>query len=319
MGLFSRKPEFSDVQKLAKDSSGEFSAPGASTLAAIKVGNLVRVRHSDERFWVQITQVDSKRLVGRVANNVVRAPFYIGDEVEFEKRHVLVLRGPSEDLSLILKQQQPVYSDSNLFAERIDRTFETFNQLDALDPMLDIVAHEARVFRKAYETTGRLEIGEDNPWVPGRISNNDTLEVIVNLLGGYILNEQRIINQKNQWTLNSAQRWLVHTFNIHGRPWLFLNCEEYPEDRHDLRELLRYEDFISATDHLKNGLGIDYSETTAEELMPLMWLGRDACLEHSFKNDATKTEWVHSEQIYEALGVSNPQWSGWMQSMTHAH
>ena len=82
------KNEFTDAQKMAKKYPKTFEAPSLKELKAIKIGNYVKVSHSNERFWVKITKIIPKRLSGEVDNSLFFAPFKLGQIIHFGYNNV---------------------------------------------------------------------------------------------------------------------------------------------------------------------------------------------------------------------------------------
>jgi hypothetical protein len=66
-----------------------FEAPTKEELDALKVGNIVKVSHNNERFWVTITAIDKDIITGKVDNVLIRPqPFKYGDIIKFKKHHI---------------------------------------------------------------------------------------------------------------------------------------------------------------------------------------------------------------------------------------
>jgi hypothetical protein len=80
---------FIDAQARHEETPDTFHVMHIEDLrATVVVGDMVKVCHSDERFWVQVTERKDDRIAGTVANDLFRAPFDYGDLVQFELRHI---------------------------------------------------------------------------------------------------------------------------------------------------------------------------------------------------------------------------------------
>ena len=80
---------FTDAQEMQKLHPKTFEAPTKRTLSALKVGDSVKVSHGMERFWTLITKIKGNKIKATVDNVVFEnQPFKLGDEIEFEKRHI---------------------------------------------------------------------------------------------------------------------------------------------------------------------------------------------------------------------------------------
>lgn len=83
---------FVDAQEMAKSHPDSFEAPNKKELDTLKSGDIVKVCHSDERFWAVVKEVDGDKITATVDNDLVLVEeFNCGDDVEFEKRHIYAI------------------------------------------------------------------------------------------------------------------------------------------------------------------------------------------------------------------------------------
>lgn len=88
--------KFTNAQAMHKKHPDTFEAPTKEELDALKVGNIVKVSHHNERFWVTITAIDKDIITidkdiitGKVDNVLIRPqPFKYGDIIKFKKHHI---------------------------------------------------------------------------------------------------------------------------------------------------------------------------------------------------------------------------------------
>ena len=84
--------KFVDAQRMHRLHPDTFWAPCPRMLAALAPGDLVKVCHNNERFWVGLSSVSGDTLVGAIGNDLVLdQPFGYADEIEFRKRHVFAV------------------------------------------------------------------------------------------------------------------------------------------------------------------------------------------------------------------------------------
>lgn len=91
------KVEFRDAQKMHFLHPKWFDAPTAYKLQEVQVGHYVKICADPERFWVQVTQRDGDKLVGKVNNDLVCTHAHglsCDDYVEFETRHIYMTDVP---------------------------------------------------------------------------------------------------------------------------------------------------------------------------------------------------------------------------------
>jgi len=93
VNLFRRSTPWS----LADASERHAGAPGAEATAALQVGDAVKLAvvprdGLEERVWVRVTAVGAEELVGSLRNDPAELRgLHAGDEVRFERRHVLAI------------------------------------------------------------------------------------------------------------------------------------------------------------------------------------------------------------------------------------
>lgn len=82
---------FVDAQEMHQKFPKTFDAPGKEELAAIKVGDCVKIAIRSERFWVLVTELGDGKIIGTVNNDLVftveHGLSYL-DEVELEPKNV---------------------------------------------------------------------------------------------------------------------------------------------------------------------------------------------------------------------------------------
>lgn len=89
MGI--KNAEFVDAQEMHRTYPDTFYAPSAEELAAIKVGDSVKVCAWDERFWVEVTGVFTHTIRGRVDNDLICTESHglmFGDLISFHRNNV---------------------------------------------------------------------------------------------------------------------------------------------------------------------------------------------------------------------------------------
>ncbi|WHY79839.1 DUF2185 domain-containing protein [Neobacillus sp. WH10] len=84
---------FDNVYELNKESPYTFYVPSSEVLDKLKVGDLVKLifvnkeeeddGFSGERMWVEITQINGEKFVGKLDNEPYRLPLKSGDEISF--------------------------------------------------------------------------------------------------------------------------------------------------------------------------------------------------------------------------------------------
>lgn len=81
---------FIDAQEMALLHPDTFEAPSADDLAKITVGDYVKICPGEERFWCRVEEIDhgSGRIMAAVANTLIFYPWAVGEELDFETRHI---------------------------------------------------------------------------------------------------------------------------------------------------------------------------------------------------------------------------------------
>ena len=80
---------FIDAQEMAENNPETFEAPEAEELSQIKEGTYVKVCNGEERFWMQVNEVDGEKITATVSNNLLGDYGYdFGDVVTFETKHI---------------------------------------------------------------------------------------------------------------------------------------------------------------------------------------------------------------------------------------
>lgn len=62
---------FEDALKMSKLHPDTFYYPSAEELATIKEGTFVKVSCNNERFWIEVTDVDGEYIHGTIGNDLV--------------------------------------------------------------------------------------------------------------------------------------------------------------------------------------------------------------------------------------------------------
>lgn len=80
---------FVDAQEMHRKYSATFEVPSDDSLSLLLSGDVVKVSHNGERFWVAVKDIFGDTIVGTVDNCLIcDHPFGHGDLITFEKRHV---------------------------------------------------------------------------------------------------------------------------------------------------------------------------------------------------------------------------------------
>jgi hypothetical protein len=85
--------EFVDAQQMARDHPDSFEAPSPEELAALVVGDVVKVCDTQERFWTVIKEFkEDDVIVAEVNNSLISGQeFNLGDLIEFKKCHIYAI------------------------------------------------------------------------------------------------------------------------------------------------------------------------------------------------------------------------------------
>lgn len=80
---------FVDAQEMHRKYSHCFEVPSDSALNSLVIGDYVKICEDNERFWVELIEVNGKNLSGRVDNDLFFPhDFKCDDIVHFETRHI---------------------------------------------------------------------------------------------------------------------------------------------------------------------------------------------------------------------------------------
>jgi len=82
---------FVDAQEMAYKYPQTFETPSPTELNALMPGDYVKVCALNERFWVELTQITFDKLIGTVANDLVRIPLKFGEPVTFTRKNVYAI------------------------------------------------------------------------------------------------------------------------------------------------------------------------------------------------------------------------------------
>lgn len=81
--------QLEDAQLMQINNYETFDAPTPEELGSLEPEGYVQICNEKERFWVKITEIEDDIISGVIDNNLVEDHGYnLGDEVEFEKRHI---------------------------------------------------------------------------------------------------------------------------------------------------------------------------------------------------------------------------------------
>ena len=84
--------EFIDAQELARLHPNIIEIPSDKELKALKVGDIVKVCHNNECFWVIVKKIKYNTIYGQVDNELVRKHnFHMGDMIKFEKKNIYTI------------------------------------------------------------------------------------------------------------------------------------------------------------------------------------------------------------------------------------
>jgi hypothetical protein len=81
-----------DARAMNKKHPDTFEVPSYATLKKIKPGDFVKVARNNERFWVQVTGFEKRRIHGAVDNKLVRKAnkdLPLGTVIYFQKKNIL--------------------------------------------------------------------------------------------------------------------------------------------------------------------------------------------------------------------------------------
>jgi len=80
---------FVDAQEMMKNHPDTFEAPTKNELDNLKVDDSVKVCvENKERFWVTVKEINGDQIKGEVDNQLIEINLELGEEIEFEKRHI---------------------------------------------------------------------------------------------------------------------------------------------------------------------------------------------------------------------------------------
>lgn len=90
--------EFVNAQRMAIEHPDSFEAPTLEELAALVVGDVVKVCDNQERFWTVIKELkENDVIVAEVNNNLISGQeFNLGDLIEFKKCHIYAIHKEEE-------------------------------------------------------------------------------------------------------------------------------------------------------------------------------------------------------------------------------
>lgn len=84
-----------DAQQMHKEHPESFSAPSDAELDNIKLGDIVKVCDSKERFWTKVQSVNNDKITATIDNDLLgmsdKHNCNYGDSIVFEKRHIYAI------------------------------------------------------------------------------------------------------------------------------------------------------------------------------------------------------------------------------------
>jgi hypothetical protein len=83
-----------DAQQMHKDHPTTFYIPSQEDLDKIRVGSVVKICVSNERFWTIVANVDGDKITATVDNDLVGTDEHglkLEDIVEYEKKNVMCI------------------------------------------------------------------------------------------------------------------------------------------------------------------------------------------------------------------------------------
>ncbi len=83
-----RNVDFVDAQQMKQMHPGTFEAPDHYDLGALKIGDTVKICAYQERFWVEITEINGTIITGRIDNILITPLLKYNETIQFESRHI---------------------------------------------------------------------------------------------------------------------------------------------------------------------------------------------------------------------------------------
>jgi hypothetical protein len=78
-----------DAQAIHRKHPETFDVPPQRELRKIKPGDFVKVARNKERFWLEVTGFEKRRLHGEVANKLLlNEDLKLGDRIYFQKKNI---------------------------------------------------------------------------------------------------------------------------------------------------------------------------------------------------------------------------------------
>lgn len=130
--------------------------PTPEELAGIQAGrSIVKICRNDERFWVVVTRVLAKRVVGTVDNHLVyNKDLPAGTEVAFEKRHIYAIDTVQSGSPAVCPDcGEPIHEEE--FAQRADALFAALDGIDDASMELTLIAMLAGEFLAKFPAEDR--------------------------------------------------------------------------------------------------------------------------------------------------------------------
>lgn len=87
-----KTPELLDGVKQNKLYPESFFIPDKDEIDNLKPGNTVKVSAEGERFWVEIIEIEPRKIIGRIDNDLVRShlhDLFFDDLIEFKQENII--------------------------------------------------------------------------------------------------------------------------------------------------------------------------------------------------------------------------------------
>ena len=87
-----KKPELVDGIEQNKLHPETFWIPSEADIKKIKIGDIVKVACSGERFWTQVEEMDGENFVAKIDNDLVKSDehgLYFDDLISFKAKNII--------------------------------------------------------------------------------------------------------------------------------------------------------------------------------------------------------------------------------------
>lgn len=84
--------DFVDAQEMHRMFPDKFEIPSEKELRKLKIGDIVKVCHNEERFWTIVKRIRNDTIYAKVDNDLVlKHDFKLGDTIKFEKKNIYAI------------------------------------------------------------------------------------------------------------------------------------------------------------------------------------------------------------------------------------